>query len=50
MSDHFGTLCIKGLKVNEDGIPYIIKSLNSNKSHGWDKLSIKLFKKFAIKL
>ena len=29
------------LKINEDGILSIIKSLNSNKSHGWDKLPIK---------
>ena len=32
------------LKINEDDILPIIKSLNSNKSHGWDKLSIKMIK------
>ena len=32
------------LKINEDDILSIIKSLNSNKSHGWDKLSIKMVK------
>ena len=32
------------LKTNEDDIPSIIKSLNSNKSHGWHKLSIKMVK------
>ena len=31
------------LKINDD-ILSIIKSLNSNKSHGWDKLSIKMVK------
>ena len=32
------------LKINEDDILSIMKSLNSNKSHGWDKLSIKMIK------
>ena len=32
------------LKINEDDILSIIKSLNSNKLHGWDKLSIKMVK------
>ena len=32
------------IKINEDDILSIIKSLNSNKSHGWDKLSIKMIK------
>ena len=32
------------LKVNEDDIVFIIKILNSNKSHGWDKLSTQMMK------
>ena len=32
------------LKINENDILSIIKSLNSNKAHGWDKLSIKMVK------
>ena len=32
------------LKVNEDDIIFIIKILNSKKSRGWDKLSIKMVK------
>ena len=35
---------LSSLKINEDDILSIIKSLNSNKSHGWDKLSIKMVK------
>ena len=35
---------LSSLKINEDDILSIIKSLNSNKSHGWDKLSIKMIK------
>ena len=33
---------LSSLKINEDDILSIIKSLNSNKSHGWDKLSIRI--------
>ena len=29
---------LSSLKINEDDILSIIKSPNSNKSHGWDKL------------
>ena len=32
------------LKINEDDIQSIMKSLNSSKSHGWDKLPIKVVK------
>ena len=32
------------LKINEDDVLSIIKSLNSNKSRGWDKLSINMVK------
>ena len=32
------------LKINEDDIQSIMKSLNSSKSHGWDKLPIKVIK------
>ena len=32
------------LKINENEILSIIKSQNSKKSHGWDKLSIKIIK------
>ena len=35
---------LSSLKINEDDILSIIESLNSNKSHGWDKLSIKMIK------
>ena len=35
---------LSSLKINEDDILSIIKSLNSNKSHGWDKLSIRMIK------
>ena len=35
---------LSSLKINEDDILSIIKSLNLNKSHGWDKLSIKMVK------
>ena len=35
---------LSSLKVNEDDILYIIKNLNSNKSHCWDKLSFKMIK------
>ena len=35
---------LSSLKINEDDILFITKSLNSNKSHGWDKLSIKMVK------
>ena len=35
---------LSSLKINEDDILSIIKSLNSNKSHGWDKLSIEMVK------
>ena len=44
---HYQTQVFKrlsSLKVNEDDILSIIKSLNSNKSHGWDKLSIEMIK------
>ena len=33
---------LSSLKINEDDILSIVKSLNSNKSHCWDKLSVKL--------
>ena len=33
---------LSSLKINDDDILSIIKSLNSNKSHGWNKLSIKM--------
>ena len=32
------------LKINEDDILSFLKSVNSNHSHGWDKLSIKMIK------
>ena len=32
------------LKTNEDSILSIIKSMNSDKSHGWDELSTKMIK------
>ena len=35
---------LSSLKINEDDILSIIKSLNSNELHGWDKLSIKMVK------
>ena len=35
---------LSSLKINEDDILFIIKSLNSNKSHGWDKLLLKMVK------
>ena len=35
---------LSSLKINEDDILSIIKRLNSNKSHGWDKLSITMIK------
>ena len=35
---------LSSLKINEDDIKSILKSLSSNKSHGWDKLSIKMIK------
>ena len=35
---------LSSLKTNEDDILSIIKSLNSNKSHGWNKLSTKIIK------
>ena len=35
---------LSSLKINEDDILSIIKSLNWSKSHGWDKLSIKIIK------
>ena len=35
---------LSSLKVDEDDILSIIKGLNSNKSHGLDKLSIKMTK------
>ena len=35
---------LSSLKINEDDIKSIIKSLSSNKSHGWDKFSIKMIK------
>ena len=35
---------LSSLKINEDDILSIIKSLNSNESHGWDKLSIRMIK------
>ena len=35
---------LSSLKINDDDILSIIKSMNSNKSHGWDKLSIKMIK------
>ena len=35
---------LSSLNVNEDEIVSIVKSLNSNKSHGWGKLSIKMMK------
>ena len=35
---------LSSLKINEDDILSIIKSLNSKKSHGWDKISIKIVK------
>ena len=35
---------LSSLKINDDDILSIIKSLNSNKSHGWNKLSIKMIK------
>ena len=35
---------LSSLKINEDDILSIIKSLNSNKSHGWDKLFISMIK------
>ena len=35
---------LSSLKIVEDDILSIIKSLNSNKSPGWDKLSIKMVK------
>ena len=34
------------IKINDDNILSIIKSLNSNKWHGWDKLSIKMIKMY----
>ena len=34
------------LKVTEDNILSVLKSLNSNKSHGWNKVSIKMIKMF----
>ena len=40
---------LPSLKINEDDIMSIIKSLNSNKSHGWDKLSIEMIKIRGIK-
>ena len=40
---------LPSLKINEDDILSIIKSLNSNKSHGWDKVSIEMIKKCGIK-
>ena len=33
---------LSSLKINEDDILSITESLNSNKLHGWDKLSIKM--------
>ena len=38
---NFATSYHQSLKINEDDILSIIKSLNSNKPHGWGKLSIK---------
>ena len=35
---------LSSLNINEDAILSIIKSLNSNKSHGWGKLSIRMIK------
>ena len=35
---------LSSLKINEDDIISIITSLNSNKSHGWDKLFNKMIK------
>ena len=35
---------LSSLKINEDDILSFIKSFNSNYSHGWDKLSIKMIK------
>ena len=35
---------LPSFKINEDDILSIIKSLNSNKSHGWDKVSIDMIK------
>ena len=35
---------LSSLKINEDDILSIIKSLNSNKSHAWNKLSVKMAK------
>ena len=35
---------LSSLKINEYDILSIIKSLNSNKSHGWDKLFIRMIK------
>ena len=36
---------LSSLKINKDDILSMIKSLNSIKSHGWDKLSIKMVKR-----
>ena len=33
---------LSSLKINEDNILSILRSLDSNKSHDWDKLSIKM--------
>ena len=35
---------LSSLKINENDILSIIKRLNSNKSHVWDKLSIRMIK------
>ena len=35
---------LSSLKINDDDILFVIKSLNSSKSHGWNKLSIKIIK------
>ena len=41
---------LSSLKTNEDNILSIMKSLDSNKSHDWDKLSIKMMKMCVMKL
>ena len=45
---------LSSLNISEDDIFAIIENLNSNKSHGWDDLSIKMINtaqkmKFLIK-